>query len=187
MRLAITGTPGVGKTTIAKRLGGLLGYKAVNEKEFCILEGIIVGGGGEIDEASMEVEVELKKLERSLNKLLSKQKNIIFEGHLLCEIKGKFDVVVLVKCNPEVLERRLETRGYSDVKVQDNVFCEGIEYCKKHCYRNYPGNRVVEVDNSKDIKETLYYVIVNLQRVLGEKVKVKVKKQGSKKTKGKAT
>lgn len=159
MRICITGTPGVGKTAIAKRLGTALGMPVLNEKEFALSEGI-----GEFDTATNELEVPLKKLEARLNKFLSKQKNVIVEGHLLCEIKGKFDLVVVLRCHPERLEYRLETRGYSAEKVQDNVFCEGIDYCRKHAVRNYRRSHIIEAENAKTIKDTTDLIISEIKK-----------------------
>ena len=161
MRIAITGTPGVGKTALAKKLGTALGFKVLNEKEFAIGKGI-----GKFDAEENELVVPLGKLERELNRTLAKEQDIIIEGHLLCEIKTDVDAMVLITCEPERLAARLEARGYSEVKVQDNVFCEGIEYCKKHVYRNYPKRKVVVVENSKGIKETLYDIVVNLRKLM---------------------
>ncbi|HLC92783.1 MAG TPA: AAA family ATPase [archaeon] len=157
MRICITGTPGVGKTTIAKKLGQELGHKVLNEKEFSLREGI-----GEFDAAENELVVPIEKLESRLNKLLAKEKNIIVEGHMLCEIKGKFDFCVLLRLNPERLGARLELRGYRDEKVQDNVFCEGIDYCKKHAARNYAKAKIIELENRKTIKETTDSIITEL-------------------------
>ncbi|HIH10273.1 MAG TPA: AAA family ATPase [Candidatus Diapherotrites archaeon] len=156
MRICITGTPGVGKTAIAQRLAKELDYPAINEKEFAVKEGLVAA---EFDVQSNELEVPLEKLEARLNKMLAKEKNIIAEGHMLCEIKGRFDLVVVLHLDPERLEYRLEQRSYSPEKVQDNVFCEGIDYCSRQAMKNYPKSRVIEVENRKSIKETTELII----------------------------
>ncbi len=158
MRILITGTPGVGKTAVAKRLGEALGFRVLNEREFALREGI-----GEFDAQENELVVPLEKLEEKLNKFLARQDNVIVEGHLLCEIRANADAVILVACDPERLASRLELRGYGEVKVQDNVFCEGVGYCRKHCLRNYPKAKVIEASNNKDIKETLHDIVVKLR------------------------
>ncbi|VVC00371.1 Putative adenylate kinase [uncultured archaeon] len=172
MRLIITGTPGTGKTTLAKKLGEALGFKAVNEREFALAEGI-----GEFDPENNELVVPLEKLGTRLNKFLARNDNVIIEGHMLCEIRAKADSVVLLRVEPERLAARLELRGYSDEKVQDNVFCEGIDYCRKHCLRNYPKAKIIEIANNKSIKETLCETIVELR----SKMKLKIKSGAGKK------
>lgn len=166
MRICITGTPGTGKTTIAKALGLALKCPVLNEREFALKEGI-----GEFDPKENELVVPLEKLEASLNKMLGKQKSIIVEGHMLCEIKGKFDLVVLLRLNPERLAARLELRGYPEVKIQDNVFVEGIDYCKKHCIRNYGKGKIVEAENKQTIKETTALLINEISSRAGRRRK----------------
>ncbi len=94
--------------------------------------------------------------------MLFRGQNIIVGGHWLCEIGGGFDLVVLLRLNPERLAARLELRGYRDEKVQDNVFCEGIDYCKKHAKRNYSARKIIEIENSKTIKEITVLIVTEL-------------------------
>ena len=157
MKLGITGTPGTGKTSISKKLAEHFKCKLLNEKEFALQERI-----GEFDTEENELVVPLEKLEEKLNKFIEKTKNIIIEGHLLCEIKANFDFLILLKCNPEILESRLEQRGYKAEKIQDNVFCEGIDYCKKHSKRNYSKEKIIEIESRKSLKETTDAIITEL-------------------------
>ncbi|MAG21901.1 MAG: hypothetical protein CL943_01165 [Candidatus Diapherotrites archaeon] len=163
MRLIITGSPGVGKTSTAKALGKALKYKVVNEKEFAVDERI-----GKWSAKEDELIIPLEQFAKSLKELLEKEEKIILEGHMLCELKLPADFVILLRCHPEILESRLEARGYTAEKVQDNVFCEGIDYCKKHVLRRYPKEKVIELDVKKTIKETTAHIIEEL----GEKGKL---------------
>jgi len=158
MRILLTGSPGVGKTSVARLLGKRLGCRVVNEKQFALEKGI-----GKWDEKEDELVIPPAEFGKAVNRLLEGEKNIIVEGHLLCEVKLKADFFVVLRIDPEVLEARLEARGYSAEKVQDNVFCEGIDYCKKHAGRNWPGERIVEVQGGKTIKETLDRIIKGLK------------------------
>lgn len=159
MKLGITGTPGVGKTSVAKVLGEYYSLKVWNEQEFSLKEGI-----GEFDTTENELVVPLEKLEKSIEKLLKKEKNVLIEGHMLCEIKAGFDYIIVMRCHPELLESRLDAKGYKAEKIQDNVFCEGIEYCKKHTLRNYPKAKIIEVESRKSIKETTNSIINEIEK-----------------------
>ena len=158
MRLLVTGTPGVGKTAVSKELGKRLKCKVVNEMEFALKEGI-----GTWDGIENELEVPVKKLENNLNRYLKKQDNVIVEGHLLCETKLKVDFAVVIRLHPEVLEVRLENKGYRPDKIMDNVFCEGIDYCKKRLVRKYPAKKIIEVRSGKNIKETALIITKRLK------------------------
>ncbi len=158
MRIIITGSPGVGKTSAAKALGKKLGCPMLNEKQFALEEKI-----GKWNPEEDELVIPLIPYAKALNKLFTKKKNIIIEGHLLCELKAKPDFIILIRLNPELLEGRLHLRNYSEEKVQDNVFCEGIDYCKKHLLRNYPEKKIIEVQSGKSIKDTLDRIIKGLK------------------------
>ncbi len=158
MRLVITGSPGVGKTRAAYLLGKRLKHRVFNEKQLALEKGI-----GKWDSGEDELVIPLEPFAQELDKLFGQEKNVIVEGHLLCELKTKADFVVLIRLDPEALEARLESRGYSAEKVQDNVFCEGIDYCKKHVLRNYPEEKVVEIESGKTIKETLDRILKGLK------------------------
>ncbi len=159
MRIMVTGSPGVGKTRIAKALGKSLKCRVVNEKEFAVEQAI-----GKWDSQNEELVVPLGKLQKALNQVLGREKNLIVEGHLLCETKLKVDAVVVLRLHPELLQARLEGGGYIAEKIQDNVFCEGIDYCKKHILRRYPEKKVLEVECKKTIKETTNHIIRELEK-----------------------
>lgn len=159
MKLLVTGTPSVGKTTIAKTLAKALRLKYLNEKEFALRCGI-----GKWDVATNELEVPLKPLEKELNKLLKKEKKIVIEGHMLCETRLDVDAVILLRLDPEILQMRLERLGYSDEKIMDNVFCEGIDYCRKHLMRRYKSGKIIEINNKRSLKETKQAIIKELAK-----------------------
>ncbi len=159
MKLLITGSPGVGKTSVSKMLAEKLGCKSLNEKEFSLEKRI-----GEFDVDENELVVDVKKLEQELKKFLKKEKNIVLEGHLLCETKIPIDFAILIRTDPEMLESRLESRGYTAEKIQDNVFCEGIDYCKKHIERRYPKKEIIEVTSKKTIKETTEHILKEIEQ-----------------------
>lgn len=157
MQILITGTPGTGKSTVAKKLAKRLRLKCINEMDFALEKGI-----GRWSASSNELMVPLGKLKSEISKELKKRKKgVIFEGHMLCEIKLPVDLVVLLRVDPEVLESRLEgkKRKYSDEKILDNMFCEGIDYCRKHAGKRYPKSKVLEIRNEKNIKATMDAII----------------------------
>jgi adenylate kinase len=164
MLIGLTGTPGVGKSSIAKELGEFFGCKVINEKEFSVAEGIV-----EFDKETNEFIVPLDKLEKRLRKFIKNEKNLIVEGHLICETKLPLDFMVVIQCNPEILELRLQARGYSEEKIQDNVFCEGIDYCKKHAKRLYSAEKLIFCQNRKSIKETALSIILEIEKRMRQK------------------
>ncbi len=156
MKIAITGTPGVGKTFLAKNLAKTLSCVCVNEKDFALKNKI-----GSFNEEN-ELEIPIKEFEKKANVFLGKKKNIILEGHVLCEAKLKVDKIILITIDPEELELRLEQRNYSPLKIMDNVFCEGIEYCKKYVKKNYSKKQIIEIKSLQNPKLTLLEAVRSL-------------------------
>jgi len=114
--VAITGTPGVGKTSVARKLKEL-GYEVyavgeLAEKLDCIID---------YEEDCVVVDVEeLKKKFQSM----PKGDLVVVEGHLSHNLA---DTAVVLRCNPLVLKERLFRRGWSEEKVMENVEAELID------------------------------------------------------------
>ena len=76
MRIVITGTPGTGKSSVARLLSERLGIPLIDIKAVARKAGIV----------SASHEVDIPRLSRSLA-FLGRKKDFIAEGHLACEVK----------------------------------------------------------------------------------------------------
>ncbi|NUN11278.1 AAA family ATPase [Candidatus Micrarchaeota archaeon] len=135
MNILITGTPGTGKTFFAKELSKKLGLELVDVTALVKEKKIYKKQG-------RELEVDLKKLKKELEK----KDDCIIESHLLCEFSLGKEVIVL-RCNPKELEKRLNARNYSKKKVLDNVLLEALDYCLIKSEENYATVR--QLDNTR--------------------------------------
>ena len=166
MKILVTGTPGTGKTTVSKALARHFGLKLISEKEFAKKN-----RAGIWNSKEKVLEIDPLVLEKKLSKELSRTKNAVLEGHLLCETKLKVDFAVLLHTNLAVLEKRLKKRSYITTKVLDNVFSEETGYCKKQLLKRYPKAKIIEADSSKNLKETANKLIIEINKQVQRQVK----------------
>ena len=133
----ITGTPCVGKTTLAGRLKGRL----IKINDLAIDNGFVLGTDAEKGYRVIDIE----RLSRHVSGLAeSSSETLIFEGHLshLCDGADK---VIVLRVHPDILKGRLEERGYSESKIAENLEAEALGVCTAEAYEKY-ADRVYELD-----------------------------------------
>ena len=55
------------------------------------------------------------------------------------------DLVIVLRCNPDVLKERLSTRNWKDAKIHENVSAEILGICTEESYELY-GDNVQEIE-----------------------------------------
>lgn len=143
VRVALTGTPGVGKTTLAALAAGD-GWTVVDVKEWARREGCVVG----FDEADQAAVIDVKRLA----KRMPKGGRLLFEGHLSHLLP--VDVAWVVRCDPDVLRGRLQARGYPAAKVVENLEAEALDLILQEALDGVP--RVIQRDGTRRSPQALY-------------------------------
>lgn len=113
MIIALTGTPGTGKTSIAERLD----YETLDLTGFVKEQGL--------GEQAGEFEVDLDLMVEALEEHLEAKENVVIEGHLSHHYPA--DLCIVLRCNPDELRDRLSDRDYSDEKIEENVESEILD------------------------------------------------------------
>ena len=147
MIIAITGVPGTGKTTLAQKLSERTGWP-------------LVGANTLVEEKKLWKKKEegakvadMRKLASALTRVIRANKNLILEGHLLCDIRLKTDRIVVLRTNPKILRKRLEKRGYPKKKTDENVLAEALDYCTIEAESRY--KKVYEIDTTKSFRKAI--------------------------------
>lgn len=96
-----------------------------------------------IDEERGSLEVDPDHLAERLPPLLP-DGDLILIGHLSHLVQ--VDLVVVLRCRPSVLRGRLEARGWSPSKVQENVEAEALDVILMEALDS--GHETVEVDTT---------------------------------------
>ncbi|MBP1929564.1 adenylate kinase [Methanolinea mesophila] len=140
MMYGITGTPGTGKTSIAGELEGR-GYRVVHLRDTMdpyVIERDVTRDTLVIDEERWVAG--FTPVEGFVEGQLA---------HLL-----PCDEVVVLRCRPDVLEKRLTLRNYTPGKIRENVEAEALDVILIETLEEHHGSHIYELDTTdKDIRE----------------------------------
>lgn len=144
--LIITGTPGTGKSTLAKFLARTLGWKRLdvakhyptiairyNQKKHCY-----------------DVDVE-KFTKLVVEKSNQAKRGLIVDTHIAHYLPPKLvNLCIVLTCSDlKELQRRLEKRNYSQNKIQENVQAEIFQVCLEEAKDR--GHKAIVFDTSRGI------------------------------------
>ncbi len=154
--IIVTGTPGTGKTFIAKLIAKELNSKYVDvnkiidEKKLC----------DEYDEVRKCRIVDADKLNNALIDLIKKSKekskeNLVIDSHMSHYLPKKYvDLCIVTKCSLKILKERLDKRNYQEEKVRENLDAEIFDNCLVQAEEN--SHNILIVDTTSRIhKEEL--------------------------------
>ena len=147
MIIVISGTPGTGKTTIAKFLAKKYRLKYIEGDKFIQKNKL----REDWDKRLRTWNVNTNKLNMALIKLIKKEKNLVIDSHLGHYLPKKYvDICIIVKCNPKVLRRRLTERKYHEEKIKHNTDSELFDVCLNEARER--GHRIKVIDTTKVLK-----------------------------------
>ena len=160
MIILITGTPGVGKTTVSSILVEKTGAYLVNINELVDEKHLYTG----IDEERGYKIVDLDALFNEMNKIIEKvnapDEYILVEGHL-SHLFEHSDMVIVLRANPDALRPRMETKGWGAAKICENIEAEAIDVCSYEAFEVH-GDKVNEIDTSDIPPEHVADLIIDV-------------------------
>lgn len=142
MLASLTGTPGTGKSTVSNLLRKR-GYHVVDLNSIAIEKGFTIG----YDEKRKCYIIDEERLSKHLEKNLSGKEGItILEGHL-SHLMKHLDIVIVLRCKPSELRKRLEEKGWREDKIRENVEAEALDIILCEAVSLHR-NRVAEIDTT---------------------------------------
>lgn len=138
MLIGLTGTPGCGKTSSSAALRNR-GYDVRDLDEIAEESHSVV----DYDEQRDSKEIDIEMLNDFVLEKLS-GKDCVLEGHLSHLLSvGK---VIILRCDPLVLKKRLEYKGWPDSKIKENVEAEILDVIKVEVREE--GHEIMEIDTT---------------------------------------
>jgi adenylate kinase len=149
MAIIVTGTPGTGKTTIAKLIAKKYKLKYVDTNKIIKLNKLIL----RYDKKLQTNIVDHKKLAKILVQMIKKNNNLVIDGHLSHYIPNKYvDLCVVTKCDIKILKKRLEKRKYNFEKIRENLDCEIFDVILNEAIELRHNIYVIDTSDKKTIE-----------------------------------
>jgi adenylate kinase len=159
MMIIITGTPGTGKTSITEALKKEFDaeYISINS----LLENYDLNMGTDSKRGYKIVDtVKMIPIIDCIRNRTDKD-YVIFEGHLAQDYPNA-DLVIVLRCNPEVLKERLAKRNWKEEKIDENISAEILGICTQESYEFYD-DKIQEIETSKlsisELKDEIIKII----------------------------
>lgn len=165
--IAVSGTPGTGKTRLSKTLALALNAKRIDCTKL-IKEKKLYQSYDKQRECFI---VDLNAFKRAIsqiiqeNKAQKQPKTLVIDSHMSHFLHTNLiDLVVITTCNIKELSKRLKKRGYAVEKIRENLDAEIFDTC---CIEaNEHRHRVLKLDLSKKDQKTTKTAIKQVKDVL---------------------
>lgn len=151
--IVVTGTPGVGKTTISQKLATNLDARYIGITELVKEKNMVTS----IDETRETLIADTKKVSQQLQEILAKTEGtIIIDGHYAVDVvpKKEVDTVFVLRRDPRELKDTLTKRGYNEKKLWENISAEILDVCLLDAIYACGANKVCEIDVTDKTVET---------------------------------
>jgi adenylate kinase len=167
----ITGTPCVGKTSIARLLSSTLHALYVNLTDLALKEKLIQGK----DKQRNSIIVDEDRMQKRLKELITKssQENVVVDGHYAVNVvpTNLVRLVFVLRRDPVELRKLMEQSGFSEKKLHENLASEILDVCLVEALREQGEAKVCELDVTD---RTMEEVVEDILAILENRKKCRV-------------
>jgi adenylate kinase len=165
--LVLTGTPGVGKTSVAGLLTQRLGGVLVSLSELVKRDGLSCGFDRERDTVVAD---EVGVADHVGRAIAQAEGYVVVEGHLAPDAVAEKDVfrVFVLRRDPDELRNALVKRGYEESKVAENVAAEILDVCLFDAVTAFGKEKIYEIDVSRRSPEDVVDELISVAKGRGQ-------------------
>ena len=150
MLVALTGTPGTGKSSVAADLERR-GYYVILLDRFAEEHKLVSG----FDAVRGTREVDIEALDREIHVPM---KLGFLVGHYAHRLS--VDLTIVLRCHPRTLRDRLRARRWADEKVKENIEAEAIDTITQEATARGPF--VYEIETTSETPEAVAGVVLDI-------------------------
>jgi len=154
MLVALTGTPGVGKTAVSQILRSE-GFDIIDLNKLAVEHDFWIGTDKQRDSKIIDIE----QVNKYVTEIYKQKDIVIIEGHLSHLLKSVDNIIVL-RCHPSELKKRLSTKGWNTEKIRENIEAEILDVILCEAVERYAKTNMFEIDTTdKSIAEVASAVV----------------------------
>ena len=144
--LLITGTPGVGKTSLIEALCEETELTSIDVNELVKTHKFHEGKDPDRDCLIVDEDKLMDYIEDSI--IETTNGGNVFDTHMAGGFDPKwFDLVIVLRCDNTILYDRLEERGYVQKKIQENVEAEIMQVVYDEAMETFDKKIVIQLQN----------------------------------------
>lgn len=153
MAIIVTGTPGTGKTTIARMIAKKLMFRYIDTNKIIKKKRLSVF----YDKKRKTKVVDEKKLAIELIKIINRNDKVVVDGHLSHFIPRRcVSFCIVTRCDLNILRQRLEKRRYNKEKIRENLDAELFEVILNEALERKHNVYVIDTSNKKSISKSSF-------------------------------
>lgn len=163
----VTGAPGVGKTAVSALLASKLGALHIDIGQLALKENLVTGK----DATRGTLIADIERASQRLMEIVAETKgDVVLDGHYAVLVAPAENVlrVFVLRRNPEELKPILEARGWSGIKLWENLACEVLDVCLTDAISACGEEKVCEIDVTK---RSVDDVVAEILQILKDKQK----------------
>jgi len=168
--IAISGTPGVGKSSVARALARIIGAHVIDLSALVVGEGLYT----EYDSERKSYVIDEDRVRSRVKELVAscaergERGYVIVEGHYAEIVDDQdLEILVVLRVDPRELIRRLCTRGWDRGKSLENGEAEYIGVCLGNALSEHPIEKICEIDATNKDPEEIAVEILDAMRGKG--------------------